>query len=147
MLRAISISIPAWIFPLYFQLPYVPEETCFQQAGSCAVEGTSQVVLGSSDHGKVGTSQVVTISEKWKNPSSGKGTWVQALLWFPTCSLGLPASGTDLKSRKGLYSGPSPIPDIGFGCFSQKEKKKRRFDTYTVHDSPRFATCFDTYGA
>jgi hypothetical protein len=24
--------------------------------------------------------------------------------------LGLPALGTDLKSRKGLYSGPSPIP-------------------------------------
>jgi hypothetical protein len=30
--------------------------------------------------------------------------------------------------------------------FPQKEKKKRRFDTYTVHDSPRFPTCFDTYG-
>jgi hypothetical protein len=26
-----------------------------------------------------------------------------------TCSLGLLALGTDLKSRKGLYSGPSPI--------------------------------------
>ncbi len=24
----------AWIFSLYFQLPYLPEETCFQQAGS-----------------------------------------------------------------------------------------------------------------
>jgi hypothetical protein len=34
---------------LYFQLPYLPEETCLQQAGSSAVEGTSQVVLGSSD--------------------------------------------------------------------------------------------------
>jgi len=32
----------AWIFTSYFQLPYLPEETCFQQAGSCAVEGTSQ---------------------------------------------------------------------------------------------------------
>jgi hypothetical protein len=38
---------------LYFQLPYLPEETCFQQAGSSAVEGTSQVVLGSSDQRKV----------------------------------------------------------------------------------------------
>jgi len=27
---------------LYFQLPYLPEETCFQQAGSSAVEGNSQ---------------------------------------------------------------------------------------------------------
>jgi len=34
----------AWIFPLYFQLPYLPEKTCSQQAGSSAVEGTSQPV-------------------------------------------------------------------------------------------------------
>jgi len=36
----------------------------------------------------------------WKNPSSAlcrKRTWV-------------PALGTDLKSWKGMYSGPSPIP-------------------------------------
>jgi hypothetical protein len=33
----------AWIFPLYFQLPYLPEETCFQQGGGpSVVEGTSQ---------------------------------------------------------------------------------------------------------
>jgi hypothetical protein len=32
------------ILPLYFQLPYLPEETCFQQGGSSAVEGTSQAV-------------------------------------------------------------------------------------------------------
>jgi hypothetical protein len=30
----------AWIFPLYFQLHYLPEERCFQQVGSSAVEGT-----------------------------------------------------------------------------------------------------------
>jgi hypothetical protein len=30
-----------WIFPLYFQLPYLPEETCFQEAGSSPVERTS----------------------------------------------------------------------------------------------------------
>ncbi len=56
--------------------------------------------------------QRVTISKMWKNPSSAlsrKGTWVQALLWFLTCSLGIPASRTDLKSRKGLYSSLSPI--------------------------------------
>jgi hypothetical protein len=42
-----------------------------------------------------GTSQLVTISKKWKNPSSillRKKTWVQALQWFLTCSLGLLAS-------------------------------------------------------
>jgi len=38
---------------LYFQLPYLPKETCFQQAGSSAAEGTSQAVLGSSDKWKV----------------------------------------------------------------------------------------------
>jgi hypothetical protein len=33
-------SNDAWIFPWYFQLPYLPEETCFQQAGSSSpVEG------------------------------------------------------------------------------------------------------------
>jgi hypothetical protein len=48
------------------------------------------------------------VSKKWKNPSSAlcmKRTWVQALQRFSTCSLSLLASGTDLKSRKGLYSG------------------------------------------
>jgi hypothetical protein len=35
-------SSTAWDFPLYFQLPYLPEETGFQQAGYSAVEGTSQ---------------------------------------------------------------------------------------------------------
>jgi len=38
---------------LYFRLPYLPEETCFQQAGSSVVEGTSQAVLGPSDQRKV----------------------------------------------------------------------------------------------
>jgi hypothetical protein len=46
----------AWIFPLYFQLTYLPEETCFQQAGSSVFEGTSQAVLGSSDQRKVAAS-------------------------------------------------------------------------------------------
>jgi hypothetical protein len=41
------------IFPSYFQLPCLPEETYFQQAGSFAVESTSHVVLGSSDQRKV----------------------------------------------------------------------------------------------
>jgi hypothetical protein len=45
----------------------------------------------------------VTISKKWKNPSSAlcrKRTCIQVLPWFSICSL---------KSQKGLYSGPSPI--------------------------------------
>jgi hypothetical protein len=34
--------VQAWIFPLYFQLGYLPEETCFQQVGSSsALEPTS----------------------------------------------------------------------------------------------------------
>jgi hypothetical protein len=42
------VKSTAWIFPLYFQLPCLPEKTCFQQARSSVVEGTSQAVLGSS---------------------------------------------------------------------------------------------------
>jgi hypothetical protein len=56
--------------------------------------------------------QHLTISKKWKNLSSPlhrNGNLVQVVLWFLTCSLGLPALGTDLKSRKGLYSGPFPL--------------------------------------
>jgi hypothetical protein len=71
----------------------------------------AMLYLGSSDR-REGTSQPVTISKKWKNPSftfRRKRTWVHALPWVSTGSLGLPASGTDLKSLKGLYSGPSPL--------------------------------------
>ncbi len=32
---------------MYFQLPYLPEETCFLQARTFAVEATSQAILGS----------------------------------------------------------------------------------------------------
>jgi hypothetical protein len=31
---------------LYFQLPYLPEETCLKQAGPSAAEGPTQAVLG-----------------------------------------------------------------------------------------------------
>jgi hypothetical protein len=40
----IPVKALAWIFPLYFQLLYLPEETCFQPAGSSGVEVTSQPV-------------------------------------------------------------------------------------------------------
>ncbi len=43
----------AWIFPLSFRLHHLPGETCFQQARSSAVGGSSQAVLGSSDNRKV----------------------------------------------------------------------------------------------
>jgi hypothetical protein len=42
-------------FLFYFQLPYLLEETCFQQAGSSAVEGTNQAVMGSCDQLNVPT--------------------------------------------------------------------------------------------
>jgi hypothetical protein len=60
---------------LYFQLHYLPEETCFQQAGSSAVEGTSQAVLGSSDLRKVPASLSLFVKSE-KIPallSAGKG--------------------------------------------------------------------------
>ncbi len=38
---------------MYFQLPYMHEETCFQQVRLSAVERTSQAVVGSSDERKV----------------------------------------------------------------------------------------------
>ncbi len=72
LLRSLHLKSTAWIFPLYFQIPYLPEETCSQQAGSSSAvedtsgryqpsctgsyrpaEGTSQAVLGSSDQRKV----------------------------------------------------------------------------------------------
>jgi hypothetical protein len=95
-------ALCTWIFPLYFQLRYLPEESCFQQAGSSlkVPAGCSRIFWPAE-----GTSQPVTISKKWKNPTSTltrKRTWVQALQWFLTCYLGLLASGTDLKSRKVL---------------------------------------------
>jgi hypothetical protein len=40
-----SVKNTAWIISLYFQLLYMSEKTCFQQAGSSAVEGTSQARL------------------------------------------------------------------------------------------------------
>jgi hypothetical protein len=65
----------AWIFPLYFQLPYLLEETYFQQAGSSAVEVTSQTVLGFSDQRRVPASvSLFRKSEKiWALLYAGKG--------------------------------------------------------------------------
>jgi hypothetical protein len=53
-----------------------------------------------------GTSQPVIISKNWKNLSSAlrrKRTWGEALLWFWTCSLGLPASGTGPSVTLDLF--------------------------------------------
>jgi hypothetical protein len=57
---------------LYFQLPYLLEETCFQQAGSSGVEGTSQDVLGFSDQRKVPAGLSLIIKRE-KNPGSALG--------------------------------------------------------------------------
>ncbi len=54
---------------LDFSFVFLPEETCFQQAGSFAVEGTSRAVPRIFWPAE-GTSQPVTVSKKWKNPSS-----------------------------------------------------------------------------
>jgi hypothetical protein len=48
-----ALESTAWVFPLYFLLPYLPEGTCFQQAGTSVVKGISQAELGSSDQRKV----------------------------------------------------------------------------------------------
>jgi hypothetical protein len=73
-----------------------------------------------------GTSQPVIILKCEKIPAllyleKGPEQWVQALPWFSTCSLGLPASGTDLTSPKGLYSAPSRILKI-YGIFELSVK-------------------------
>jgi hypothetical protein len=76
----------------------------FQHAQSSVVEGPDQPGCTGIFWPTEGASQPVTISKKWKNPSSSfrrERTWVQALLWFSTYSLGLPAWDTDLKSREG----------------------------------------------
>ncbi len=47
----------------------MPEETCFQQAGSSVVEGTSQAILGSSDQRKLPASLSLFLkSEKIPSP-------------------------------------------------------------------------------
>jgi hypothetical protein len=45
---SIRKALPGFFLCIFSSL-YLPEETCFQQEGSSAVEGTSQAVLGSSD--------------------------------------------------------------------------------------------------
>jgi hypothetical protein len=60
---------------LYFQLPYLSEETCFEQTGSSAVEGTNQAVPVSSDLLKVLASLSLFLKSE-KIPallSAGKG--------------------------------------------------------------------------
>jgi hypothetical protein len=51
--RIVFTRSTARIFHLHFQLPHLPEETCFEQPGSSAVEVSSQAVLGSPDQRKV----------------------------------------------------------------------------------------------
>ncbi len=67
----------------------MPEETCFQQAGSSAVEGTSQDILRSSDQRKVPASLSLYLkSEKipallyiGKGPSTGPSVIFDLFPW------------------------------------------------------------------
>jgi hypothetical protein len=102
-------SSTAWIFPFYFQLPLPAWRNLFS-ASWIFCGGRYQPGCIGIFWPAEGTSQPVAASKKWNNPSStlrSKRTWVQALPWFSTRSLSLPALDTDLKSQKGLYSGPS----------------------------------------
>jgi hypothetical protein len=74
----------AWIFPLYFQFPYLLEETCFQQEGSSAVEGTSQAILGSSDQPNILASLSLFLKSE-KIPAllyEGKGPKYRPFVFF-----------------------------------------------------------------
>ncbi len=46
-------ALPLFFICIFSSITCLPEETWFQQAGSSAVEGTSQAVLGSSDQRKL----------------------------------------------------------------------------------------------
>jgi len=99
-------------FSFVFSVPYLREETRFQQAGSSSVEGTSQAVLGSSNQWKVPASLSLFLKSGkipaplyvGKGPEQGPSV-IFDLFPRPT---GL---STGLKSQKGLYSGPPPIPN------------------------------------
>jgi hypothetical protein len=112
--RRIGSTIRTWkalprYFPLYFQLPYPPED---QYAGSLAVEGTSQAVLGSSDQWKVPASLSLFLkSEKIiVLLCVGKGHEYRRFVRdFFTVPSAYQHRATELKSRKGLSTAPSPI--------------------------------------
>jgi len=91
---------------LYFQLPYLPEETSFQQTGSSAVEGTSQAILGSSDQRKVPASQSLFLKRE-KIPAllyGGKG-----LEYMPFCDFQPVPSAYWPPPQISNHKGPSPI--------------------------------------
>jgi hypothetical protein len=73
---------PPGFFLCIFSSLYLPVETCFQQVGSFAVEGTSQAVLGSADQRKVPASLSLFLKSE-KIPALlylEKGPPLQALL-------------------------------------------------------------------
>jgi len=100
------------VFSFVFSAPFKPARRNLFSASRIFCCGSYQLGCTGIFWPAEGTSQLVTIFKKWKNPSSAlyrKRTFVQALPWFFRCSFGLPALGTDLKSQKGQYSGPSPV--------------------------------------
>jgi hypothetical protein len=87
----------------------MPEETCFQQVRLSAVEGTSQAVLGSYDQRKVPASISLFLKSE-KIPALlyvllyvGKGPEYSPFRDFDLFLRRI-GWGTDLNSRKGLYS-------------------------------------------
>jgi hypothetical protein len=87
------------------------------------VEGTNKAVLGSSDQRKVRASLSLVLKSK-NIPTLlyvGKGPKYKPFRDFRPVPFGLPASGTDFKPQKGLYSGPSSIPtDLGTDLKSER---------------------------
>jgi hypothetical protein len=120
--RRIGSTIRTWkalprYFPLYFQLPYPPED---QYAGSLAVEGTSQAVLGSSCQWKVPASLSLFVkSEKIiVLLCVGKGHEYRRFFRdFFYCSLSLPASGNRAQITEGPEYSPFSYMERTATCF------------------------------
>jgi hypothetical protein len=71
-----------------------------------------------------------------KNPSSGKGPDYRPFCDFrPLPSAYQPRA--QISNQRRASTQVLLLYQKNLGVFSQKEKKKRRFDTYTVHDSRR----------
>jgi hypothetical protein len=93
--RSLSKALPEF---------FLPEETCFQQAGSSAVEGTSQAVLGSSDQRKVPAS--LSLFLKGKRKTQLCFTEEKDLSIGPSVIFDLFPWPTGLRHRSEITEGP-----------------------------------------
>jgi hypothetical protein len=90
-------------FPFYSQLPYLSEETCFPQRGSSVWEVLARLYWDLLTSGRYQPACHYFFKvKKSRSALCRKRTWVHAFPWFFSCSLGQPASGTDLKSQLAL---------------------------------------------